>query len=514
MPSSVCIRSISHLVRDRAAHTSIASRCLFAAPQSAGFSTSAARYALPSKKKTGTVAAPKRGVKSLNVKKGRKGVQVDTAKRPAQGERRALRKRIVLSNNNALEVPYLTDLEKTSALSKKNQGQVKGLPEEVVDSLRAVEAFKPTQGWSLFRRPATLIRKETVQLAALLKVAEGHVNSTEQAVEGREDGEAVDGAKEVAEVTAEEAVAVAVAEEGPKKTIRRVIVGEKMSGKSSLLLQGLALAFVRGWVVINLPDAQDIVNAHTAYAPLPESEPTQYTQDIYTANLLSQILKANKGFFSNTTPITTQPELGVPLPANTTLEQLVNIGINNPDISWPVFVALWAELTLPGRPPIMLGIDGLSHIMRNSEYFSADVKPIHAHDLTLIRHFIDHLSGKSSLPNGGMVLAAISKSNSPTSAALDFSISVAEARQARSGNLPTWNLYTKVDQRVMDVLKDIEVIKVGGLSKAEARALIEYYAASGMLRAKVDEPFVTEKWSLAGMGNVGELERATVRLRV
>jgi small subunit ribosomal protein S29 len=60
----------------------------------------------------------------------------------------------------------------------------------------------------------------------------------------------------------------------------------------------------------------------------------------------------------------------------------------------------------------------------------------------------------------------------------------------------------------------VDVLKVGGLSKEEARALIEYYAASGMLRAKVDEPFVTEKWSLAGMGNVGELERATVRLRV
>lgn len=164
------------------------------------------------------VAAPKRGVKSLNVKKGRKGVQPDTGKRPAPGERKAMRKRIVLSNNNALEVSSLTDLDKPSVLSKKNEGQVKGLPEEVVDALRAVEAFKPTQGWSLFRRPATLIRKETTQLAELLKEAEG------------------EGEGETA------------------KTIRRVVVGERMSGKSSLLLQGLAMAFVRDWVVVNLPD--------------------------------------------------------------------------------------------------------------------------------------------------------------------------------------------------------------------------------------------------------------------
>lgn len=262
----------------------------------------------------------------------------------------------------------------------------------------------------------------------------------------------------------------------------------------------------------NCYEAQDIVNAHTEYAPLPGSQPTQYTQDAYTANLLSQILKANKKIFESA-PVTTTPTLPLPLPANSTLKQLVELGIVNPDASWPVFVALWTELTQPGRPPIMLAIDGLSHVMRNSEYLSADVKPIHAHDLTLIRHFVDHLSGKATLPNGGMILAATSKSNSPASPALDFSIQVAEAKQ-RSGDIPIWNPYKNVDQRVIEAMKDVEVLKVGGLSKEEARALIEYYAASGMLRAKVDEPFITEKWSLAGMGNVGELERATVRLRV
>jgi small subunit ribosomal protein S29 len=260
------------------------------------------------------------------------------------------------------------------------------------------------------------------------------------------------------------------------------------------------------------------VNAHTEYGPLPGSTPTQYTQDVYTANLLSQILKANKSFFEpvpgSSPALTTTPDLPLPLPAKPTLKQLVELGIVNPDASWPVFAALWVELTQPGRPPIMLAIDGLAHVMRNSEYLSADVKPIHAHDLTLIRHFMDHLSGKVSLPNGGMVLAATSKSNAPSTPALDFSIQLSEARKRNEKQLPIWNPYKVADQRVMEVLRNVDVLKVGGLSKEEARALIEYYAASGMLRAKVDEPFVTEKWSLAGMGNVGELERATVRLRV
>jgi small subunit ribosomal protein S29 len=35
-----------------------------------------------------------------------------------------------------------------------------------------------------------------------------------------------------------------------------------------------------------------------------------------------------------------------------------------------------------------------------------------------------------------------------------------------------------------------------------------------MLRRQVNDSLITEKWSLAGMGNIGELERATVRARI
>lgn len=242
---------------------------------------------------------------------------------------------------------------------------------------------------------------------------------------------------------------------------------------------------------------------------------------MYTANLLTQILKSNREILESI-KVTTKPTLPVQLPANSTLKQLVELGTANPDASWQVFVALWQELTQPGRPPIMFAIDGLSNIMRNSEYLSAEVKPIHAHDLTLVRHFVDHLSGQKSLPNGGIILGAISHSNAPSSAALDFSVLVAEALRTQPDDVPRWNPYKNVDERVMTVLKDLrdpsaaglDIIKVAGLSKDEARALMEYYAESGMLRAKVDDGFVTEKWSLAGMGNIGELERASVRLRI
>jgi small subunit ribosomal protein S29 len=159
--------------------------------------------------------------------------------------------------------------------------------------------------------------------------------------------------------------------------------------------------------------------------------------------------------------------------------------------------------------------------MRNSEYLSADVKPIHAHDLTLIRHFVDHLSGEKQLPNGGIVIGATSQSNAPTSPALDHCIEVAHARRKTPDNIPQWNPYKNVDGRVKDTLKglttdgkDFDILPVGGLTKEEARSIMEYYAESGLLRHQVSEGFVCEKWSLAGMGNIGELERTSVRLRI
>ena len=49
------------------------------------------------------------------------------------------------------------------------------------------------------------------------------------------------------------------------------------------------------------------------------------------------------------------------------------------------------------------------------------------------------------------------------------------------------------------------IVKLEGLSKDETRALLEYAAESGLLRERVDDNFVGEKWTLAGGGIVGEV---------
>ena len=54
-------------------------------------------------------------------------------------------------------------------------------------------------------------------------------------------------------------------------------------------------------------------------------------------------------------------------------------------------------------------------------------------------------------------------------------------------------------------------MKLQGFSREEARTMLEYYAKSGMLRADITDIMVKERWTLAGGGNIGELEKGSVR---
>jgi small subunit ribosomal protein S29 len=149
-------------------------------------------------------------IKSFKLKKK---VVVKTGRPPAPGERKAIRKRIVLSNSNALEVPTMVDM--TAELDTAQVGTVIGLPGPLVDQLRAVEAFKTTQGWGLFRRPAMLIRGQSIEIAKMIQEAQD-----------------------------------------AKKTSITIIDGERGAGKSIMLLQGMAIAFQNGWIVLNIPEGK------------------------------------------------------------------------------------------------------------------------------------------------------------------------------------------------------------------------------------------------------------------
>ena len=93
------------------------------------------------------------------------------------------------------------------------KGTYLGIPGEVVDQLRAIESFQMKQSWNLFKRPATMMRSETVKLA-----------------------------KDMRDVT-----------QNGQQTAPRLITGSRGVGKSIFMLQAHAMAFLNGWIVIHFP---------------------------------------------------------------------------------------------------------------------------------------------------------------------------------------------------------------------------------------------------------------------
>jgi len=315
--------------------------------------------------------------------------------------------------------------------------------------------------------------------------------------------------------------------ETDKQFKSKIIFGSKGTGKSVLLLQAQAIALVKGWIVMHFPEGQELINAQTAYQPINTEDGTIYIQPDYTAKLLLSLANANQAVLSRLQP-SKQLQLPIPIQPNISLQRLAEMGGRDPTIAWPVWQALWSELTAVTngerelqRPPILIGMDGVDQVMRMSAYLVAEARPIHAHDMALVKHFTDHLSGNAQLPNGGMVIASTCASNRASSPTLEHSLNVSHAQSAETDNstpspsatLPVFDPYMARDNRVDAAMKHVQALKLEGLSKQEARGVMEYYARSGVLRDAVTDGFVSEKWTMAGSGIIGDLEKGSIRAR-
>ncbi|KAL6356509.1 hypothetical protein LRP88_10110 [Fusarium phalaenopsidis] len=363
----------------------------------------------------------------------KKKANIVPVRKPNPGERKAFRKRIQLSNNSALPVEGLDSLDQKNMTLDESAGKVFAIPDNVVDHLRALEAFKTTQSWNLFRRPHVLLRKETVELMKRL------------------------------EASAEK-----------KEALK----------------------------------CQDLTNGNTEYSPIPDTEPMQFAQPVYCLKMIQSIYRANRTALEKL-QLEKDWSKFTNLKQGATLADLA-LSAKEAEYAWPTLLALWTELTLPGRPPVLFALDGLSHINKISDYRDPSFNEVHSHELALVRLFVDALSGKAPLPNGGAVIGVTSANNAHRHPSQELVLSQLEAGQA-GREVPKPNPYERgYDERVYDALRHSWVLRLEGITKDEARSLMEYWGASGLFRNVLNSRTISEKWTVGGHGIVGEMERAAL----
>lgn len=83
-----------------------------------------------------------------------------------------------------MDVQGLEALTKVNMLSTEKTGQMLSLDGTVIDQLRAVKAFKTTQNWNMFRRPATLMRQESIELGNDFEVIKNNPETIQRIVTG------------------------------------------------------------------------------------------------------------------------------------------------------------------------------------------------------------------------------------------------------------------------------------------------------------------------------------------
>lgn len=234
----------------------------------------------------------------------------------------------------------------------------------------------------------------------------------------------------------------------------------------------------------------------------------QFAQPVYCLKMIQNLYRANRAVLEK---LQLQKDWSrfTNLKQGATLADLA-LSAKEAEYAWPTLLALWTELTLPGRPPVLFALDGLAHINKISEYRDPSFNEVHAHELSLVRTFVDALSGKTPLPNGGAIIGSTSENNSHHHPSQELVLSQLEAGQAGQ-RVPRPNPYErKYDERVYEALKNSWVLRVDGVSKDEARSLMEYWGASGLVRNVLNSRTVSEKWTVGGHGIVGEMERATL----
>ena len=181
------------------------------------------------------------------------------------------------------------------------------------------------------------------------------------------------------------------------------------------------------------------------------------------------------------------------------------------------------ELTVEGRPPILFAVDGLDHWMGPTEYRNSDHDIIHSHQFTIVQFFLKALFENTSLPNGGMILGATTASSNPIyptfNLVLEQIAALNKGIKPTSTSFPLPPPYQKLDPRVSSLLDtataaNTTVKELKGLSKHETRGLLQYFQKSGLLKERVDEVVLGEKWTMSGSGNIGELCKVGGRARI
>ncbi|KAJ3186696.1 37S ribosomal protein S23 mitochondrial [Gaertneriomyces sp. JEL0708] len=177
-----------------------------------------------------------------------------------------------------------------------------------------------------------------------------------------------------------------------------VLDGPKGIGKSVTLLQTASHFINEGWIVIYIPQPSSYVNGTEPYEPIPNTD--RFIQAPAAQAFLRQFLTMNE---KNIRSLKSSQ--------GSSLQSLLEQGVKDISKAQDVLGQLLDSLVaVNDRKPVLVAIDQVNAFWSKTAYCDAESRPVLAHQLEIVRRFMQLLTQQKTMPNS-VCLAATDRSD-------------------------------------------------------------------------------------------------------
>ncbi|CAK7903731.1 37S ribosomal protein S23, mitochondrial [[Candida] anglica] len=271
------------------------------------------------------------------------------------------------------------------------------------------------------------------------------------------------------------------------KSPRLCLLGEKGSGKSTLIAQTMALALEQhnhNIVLLHIDHPEQIVNGTSDY--IFNSKTKQYQQPMFTKRWIEKVRDANKDVFQqlklsrDVSFVTDKKEHQLKKDENTVYDFVANNADFAKQGSSGALQFLIEELQHHSKTtPVLVSIDNFTGLINDpvSKYRHPDFTPIHFTDFEMGSFALKVANGEIEFAKGGVLLS--SSSDNRNAHTLNVAL-----------GLEQYDPYYKNEQCDVEVVEAL--LKNGGianysltnLSKDQARELLTFWESAGVLQLR------------------------------
>lgn len=212
----------------------------------------------------------------------------------------------------------------------------------------------------------------------------------------------------VRDVTISTAELLEAASSKPSSETRAVITGQAGSGKSFLLLQSVEYCVSKGWIVLYVPRAINLVNSSTPHVY--DERTRTYLQPEFTFELLRRFEQVNASAMKQIQITRPFAKGNKKLASGAQLSELIKLGTSDKTLAPAVFDAVLHEVARQTQRPVLLAVDDFQALYCKTIYRDTQFQGIKSYHLSLPRVLLEYAGGMHNFAKGA-VLGAISNSS-------------------------------------------------------------------------------------------------------